>query len=55
MTFLPAGSKVVDMVTISPYEPLFKGAGTRVIVYGSHLLLRVTSSKFIYIPFHDFI
>lgn len=51
MTFVPSGSKVVDIVTVSPFEPLFKGAGTRVIVYRSHSLLIVTSSKFILLPF----
>lgn len=50
MTFFPAGSKVVAMVTVSPYEPLFKGAGTRAIVYESQLLLIVTSTKFILGP-----
>lgn len=36
---------------ISSYKPLLKGAGARVIVYGSNLLLIVTSTKFILAPF----
>lgn len=41
MTFLPAGLEAVDMVMMSPYEPFFKRGGTRVVGYGSSLLLIV--------------